>query len=296
MNDDRSRFQPEQNRFLVRICPRVAIRLTRASRANYTGTIVEHSVRAIETTRLRLIPTTVALARAEISNRGEFARLLEATVPDNWPPECIANALSLFLGWLSRLRIAAGSVGTALAAAGFGPAPSCWQWRLHWTAENGSVDIGYRSSLNPRDRASRLRWWRTPRWRSGGRVLSAWRPQTEWANTASVRMLTKVRFIPVGLATTPTGTRFEYETNRMKLWDDSGSRFTAPSQRAQAGVYITAVNVAAPVPSAEEHYGSLKRVGRVMGHYGTPLVRLSGTIVRLACRIIGIHVGSSNTA
>src|SRR4051812_9961256 len=54
----------------------------------------------IETTRLKLIPATVALARAEIGDRGEFARLLGATVPDNWPPETAADALPLFLGWL----------------------------------------------------------------------------------------------------------------------------------------------------------------------------------------------------
>src|SRR3954471_300886 len=54
----------------------------------------------IETTRLKLIPATVALARAEIGDRREFARLLEASVPDNWPPETAADALPLFLSWL----------------------------------------------------------------------------------------------------------------------------------------------------------------------------------------------------
>ena len=54
----------------------------------------------IETARLKLMPATVALARAEIGDRGEFARLLGASVPDNWPPETLADALPLFLGWL----------------------------------------------------------------------------------------------------------------------------------------------------------------------------------------------------
>src|SRR4051812_38635479 len=54
----------------------------------------------IQTTRLKLIPATVALARAEIGDRGEFARLLGASVPANWPPENAADALPLFLRWL----------------------------------------------------------------------------------------------------------------------------------------------------------------------------------------------------
>src|SRR3954467_4572601 len=62
----------------------------------------------IETTRLKLIPATVALARAEIGDRGEFARLLGASVPDNWPPETAADALPLFL---SRLEAAPDRVG-----------------------------------------------------------------------------------------------------------------------------------------------------------------------------------------
>lgn len=47
----------------------------------------------IETARLKLVPATVTLARAEIGDRGEFARLLGASAPDNWPPETLADAL-----------------------------------------------------------------------------------------------------------------------------------------------------------------------------------------------------------
>ncbi len=52
------------------------------------------------TARLRLTPATVALARAEMTDRAEFARLLSATVPDEWPPEILADALPLFLEWI----------------------------------------------------------------------------------------------------------------------------------------------------------------------------------------------------
>jgi len=40
---------------------------------------------------MRLVPASVALARAELADRAEFARLLSAVVPDEWPPEILAE-------------------------------------------------------------------------------------------------------------------------------------------------------------------------------------------------------------
>jgi [ribosomal protein S5]-alanine N-acetyltransferase len=54
----------------------------------------------IMTARMRLAPATVALARAESTDRAEFARLLSAAVPDEWPPEILADALPAFLEWI----------------------------------------------------------------------------------------------------------------------------------------------------------------------------------------------------
>ena len=54
----------------------------------------------IVTARMRLVPATVALARAELADRAEFARLLSAAVPDEWPPEILADTLPLFLKWI----------------------------------------------------------------------------------------------------------------------------------------------------------------------------------------------------
>lgn len=54
----------------------------------------------IVTARMRLVPASVALARAELTDRTEFARLLSATVPDEWPPEILADALPVFLEWI----------------------------------------------------------------------------------------------------------------------------------------------------------------------------------------------------
>ena len=49
----------------------------------------------IQTARLTLVPATIALARAEIDDRGEFARLLDASVPGNWPLATLVDALPL---------------------------------------------------------------------------------------------------------------------------------------------------------------------------------------------------------
>src|SRR5437879_3061039 len=72
----------------------------------------------IETARLKLMPATVALARAEIGVRGEFVRLLRASVPDNWPPETAADALPLFLGWLEAAPDSVGWFGWYALVAG----------------------------------------------------------------------------------------------------------------------------------------------------------------------------------
>ncbi len=51
------------------------------------------------TARLRLTPVTVVLAWAELTDRTEFARLLPATMPDEWP--CNTDALKL---WTARVK------------------------------------------------------------------------------------------------------------------------------------------------------------------------------------------------
>ena len=51
----------------------------------------------ILTARMRLVPATVVLARAELMDRARFAELLSGTVPDQWPPEILADALPAFL-------------------------------------------------------------------------------------------------------------------------------------------------------------------------------------------------------
>jgi RimJ/RimL family protein N-acetyltransferase len=49
------------------------------------------------TRRLRLVPSTAELVRAEIGDRLEFGRLLGARIPTGWPTEEAADALPWFL-------------------------------------------------------------------------------------------------------------------------------------------------------------------------------------------------------
>ena len=171
----------------------------------------------IQTTRLKLIPTSIPLARAEIGDRVEFARLLGASVPDNWPPETLADALPLFLSWIEAAPDRVGWFGWyALAAdedealpvlvggGGFLGPP-----------QNGTVEIGY--SVLPQFQgrgyateivSSLVRWALD----QGGveRVVA----ETEWANPTSVRVLSKCGFIPSGKAKEPDGTRFEFAESK----------------------------------------------------------------------------------
>jgi RimJ/RimL family protein N-acetyltransferase len=170
----------------------------------------------IESARLKLIPATVALIRAEISKRAEFTRLLGAAVPNNWPPEMLADALHLFLGWLEAesdgvgwycwyaLAGCEGSGTPVLVASGGFKGPP----------KEGSVEIGY--SVLPQfqrqgyasEMVGALVLWAMSQ-QGVGRVVA----ETEWANPASARVLTKVGFVPRGTAKERGGTRFEFIGN-----------------------------------------------------------------------------------
>ena len=168
----------------------------------------------IVTARMRLVPATVALARAELTDRAEFARLLSATVPDEWPPEILADALPLFLEWIeaapdrvgwyvwyAMMRapreasdILAGDVGDTLMASGGFKGPP----------QNGTVEIGY-SIL--------------PRFQGHGYATEMVRALIDWAfaqegvlrivaettedNTASMRLLHRVGFMETEPAVEP---------------------------------------------------------------------------------------------
>jgi [ribosomal protein S5]-alanine N-acetyltransferase len=167
----------------------------------------------IATLRLKLIPATIPLARAELGDRSEFARLLAALVPDNWPPESAADALPLFLSWLEAAPERVGwfawyalatceSEAAAVLVAGGG---------FLGPPQEGLVTMGY--SVLPQFEG---RGYATEmvgglvRWAFGQPGVARVAAETEWANPASVRVLQKVGFVPCGQAAAPDGTRFEY--------------------------------------------------------------------------------------
>jgi RimJ/RimL family protein N-acetyltransferase len=174
----------------------------------------------IETSRLKLVPTTIALARAEINDRGEFARLLEATIPDNWPPESLVDALPLFLGWLEAAPDRVGWFGWYALAIGRGAGAAAApvlvaSGGFKGPPENGTVEIGY-SVLPPfegRGYATEMVIGLV-RWALGQPGVARVAAETEWANPASVRVLIKAGFAPVGSATEPGGARFEFVSGR----------------------------------------------------------------------------------
>lgn len=167
----------------------------------------------IETTRLKLIPATVALARAEIGDRGEFARLLGASVPDNWPPESAADALPLFLGWLEAAPDRVGWFGWYALAAGEGAAAPVLVagGGFKGPPQDGTAEIGY--SVLPQFQG---RGYATEmvgglvRWALDQPGVARVVAETEWANPASVRVLSKAGFAPAGPAPEPGGERFEF--------------------------------------------------------------------------------------
>ena len=167
----------------------------------------------IETARLKLIPATVALARAEIADRDEFARLLGASVPDNWPPETVVDALPVFLGWLEAAPERVGWFAWYALAAGDGAAApvlvACGGFK--GPPKDGTAEIGY--SVLPQFQgqgyATELVGGLV-RWALGQPGVARIVAETEWANPASVRVLTKAGFAPSGPSKEPGGTRFEW--------------------------------------------------------------------------------------
>ena len=167
----------------------------------------------IETDRLKLMPATVDLARAEIADRHEFARLLGASVPDNWPPESLTDVLPLFLswleaapdrvGWFSWYALAAGDIPASpvlVASGGFKGPP-----------QNRTAEVGY--SVLPQFQG---RGYATEmvcgliRWALKQPGVARVVAETEWTNPASVRVLSKAGFAPLGPTTEPGSARFEF--------------------------------------------------------------------------------------
>jgi RimJ/RimL family protein N-acetyltransferase len=160
---------------------------------------------------MRLVPASVAFARAELTDRAEFARLLSAMVPDEWPPEMLADALPVFLEWIEAapdqvgwyvwygvIESPATEPDILAASAGFKGPP-----------QDGTVEIGY-SVL--------------PRFQGHGYATEMGRALIDWAfaqpgaarivaettedNIPSVRLLSRLGFVRTEPAVEPGHIRF----------------------------------------------------------------------------------------
>jgi len=166
----------------------------------------------LETDRLKLVPATVDLARAEMADRREFARLLGASVPDNWPPETLATALPSFLNWLEAAPDRVGWFNWYALAAGEAPASEVLvaSGGFKGPPRDGTAEVGY--SVLPQFQG---RGYATEmvggliRWAFDQPGVIRLVAETEWANPASVRVLRKAGFSSLGPTTEPGGTRFE---------------------------------------------------------------------------------------
>jgi RimJ/RimL family protein N-acetyltransferase len=166
----------------------------------------------IETPRLRLIPATIALAKAEIGDPREFAGLLGASVATNWPPDSLVDALPLFLRWLEAAPDRVGWFNWyALAKDGGTPPVLIGSGGFKGPPQNGVVEIGYSvlDQFQGRGYAKELigglvRW--AIRQPGVDRVVA----ETDWANRPSARALQRSGFRLCDLMATGDGARFEY--------------------------------------------------------------------------------------
>ena len=164
----------------------------------------------LTTNRLFLIPATVTLARAELADRGEFARMLDAVVPDNWPPESAADALPLFLGWLEAAPDQIGWFGwyalgeilrqrVLIGGGGFLGPPQSQTIQVGYSVLTEYQGQGYATEMV----GELIRWAFSHE--DVTRVIA----ETEWANPASVRVLKKLGFEEMGGGIESEGMRFE---------------------------------------------------------------------------------------
>ena len=170
----------------------------------------------LRTSRLELTAATIPLSEAELADRSEFARLLDASVPADWPPETAADALPVFLGWLREHPDRGGWLGwygvrvegadrVLVASGGFLGAPD----------QHGMVEMGY--SVLPAFQRQGL----------AGEIvaaLAAWafahpavrkiEADTDRANAGSWALLRRAGFVEIGAGREPGAARLRKERPR----------------------------------------------------------------------------------
>lgn len=166
----------------------------------------------LTTARMRLVPNTADLIRAEIADRAAFAALLDATVPANWPPDLLADALPWFLqqleaapdqvgwlGWYGLVRGTGDQPDVLVASGGFMGPP-----------QDGTVEIGYsalpqfqRQGLATEMVAGLVDWAMA---QAGVQHVVA---EVHTDNTPSIRLLQRLGFVAIGPGRDPGHLRFQ---------------------------------------------------------------------------------------
>ena len=164
------------------------------------------------TDRLTLIPHTVELLLAEIHDHDELARILSASVPENWPPESTVDALPFFLscvesspnqtGWFGWYAVTTRTDKTHPVLVGGGG--------FMGPPEGGLVQMGYSviEQYSRKGYATEMVGGLVS-WAFAHAECTVVSAETEWANPFSVRVLEKNGFTRVGPASVAGGSRYE---------------------------------------------------------------------------------------
>lgn len=166
----------------------------------------------LTTLHLRLVPATATLVRADIEDRAALTDLLGARIPDDWPPEMLADALPWFLGQLEA-------------------SPDDNVWMLWYCVLAGdepqdSVLVGSGGFLGPpQDGATEIGYSVLPQFQGKGYATEMAAALVRWAlaqpgvarviadvspdNTPSVRLLRRLGFQEAGLGAEPDLIRLE---------------------------------------------------------------------------------------
>lgn len=169
----------------------------------------------IETTnRLKLVAGTEELAEAEIKDKGKFAELLVASIPETWPPDNLKDVQDFFLGlykehqdwesWLTWYAVRTDTDYPVLCGGiGFkGPAD-----------EQGMVEIGY--SVLPEYQGEGLATEMVNgivRWAYRQPSVKQVEAEVNTENKASIRVLEKNNFLRVGVGFEIDTIRFRYKS------------------------------------------------------------------------------------
>lgn len=167
----------------------------------------------ITTDRLRLIAGTEALAEAEIRDKKKFANLLGASVPASWPPDNLKDVQDYFLalykehpeyeGWLTWYTVRIDKA-TPILCGGIGFKGQANQ--------QGMVEIGY--SVLPEYQGEGLATEMTGgilNWAKQQPSVKQIEAEAVVDNRASIRVLEKNNFLPIGPGFETNTIRFRYQ-------------------------------------------------------------------------------------